>query len=464
MSSTRWRSVAAVLATVTALVAIPAVASASPPTAVPFAPTSPFNLLVPPNPPIASNGSSLGASVGIAYAEYTPAVYTSSPSDPQYTIRLTSGWGPNALDGKRVRINPAARPASDSDGHMVIVVPDENLVISLYQAASGPSGGTWNATWGGMAPLNGSGANRSDSSGGRESGISQLAGLITPDDVRRGISEGPNGDLGHALAMLHPTISNRTFLPPAISAGGNSSSGLYMGQRVFLESSVNVDALSFQGSAAAQRFGKLVARTLQRYGAIVVTNSSGNGFQMLNPLSYTAIGEPNPWPGLVGGDANGYFNFAASAIPGSRLRAMAASGGLGVPRPSSLPAPGAEPIAATPPSGPGAAPGKARRGVAWAKVLKRRVIRGKRHVAVVVTVRSKRAGKLSLGAKKVGTKSKAIRRSVRLRAGKVTTLIARLPAKAGTRPRVAVVIAVADKKGAKRTLRRESLRVAARPR
>ena len=457
--TTRWRSVAAVLATATALVAIPATASAAPLTTIPFGATSPFNLLVPPNPPIASNGGSLGASVGLSYAEYTPAVYVSSPSDPEYTIRLTSGWGPNALDGKKVRVNPAARPADEDDGHMVIVVPQENLVISLYQAARGPSGSTWNASWGGMAPLDGSGANRRDSGGGRESGISQLAGLITPDDVRRGIAEGPNGDLGHALAMLHPTISNQRYVPPAISAGGNSSSGLYMGQRVFLDPAVNVDSLRFEGGATTQRFGKLVARTLQRYGAIVVTNSSGNGFQMLNPLSYTAIGQPNPWPSLVGPDANGYYGYAVSAIPGSRLRAMDPSGGLGVARPSTLPAPVAQPTPAAPPA---AGPGK-RRAALWASLLKRRVVRGKQQVAVVVTVRSKRAGTLTLGAKKVGSKAKAVRRAVKLKVGKATTIVVRVPARLGTRPRVAVVVAVTDAKGAKHTLRRESLQVAAKP-
>ena len=312
-----------------------------------------------------------------------------------------------------------------------------------------------------MAPLDGSGANRRDSGGGRESGISQLAGLITPDDVRRGIAEGPNGDLGHALAMLHPTISNRTYLPPAISAGGNSSSGLYMGQRVFLDPSVNVDGLRFEGGAATQRFGKLVARTLQRYGAIVVTNSSGNGFQMLNPLSYTSIGQPNPWPSLVGPDASGYYGYAVSAIPGSRLRAMAPSGGLGVPRPGALSAPVTRPTPVTPPTS-GVKPGK--RAAAWARVLKRRVVRGKHQVAVVVTVRSKRAGKLTLGAKKIGAKGKAVRHAVRLKVGKATTIIVRLPAKAGTRPRVALVIAVADAKGKKHTLRRESMKIAAKPR
>lgn len=460
--TTRWRSVAAVLATATALVAIPVTASAAPLSTIPFGATSPFNMLVPPNPPIASNGGSLGASVGLAYSEYTPAVYVSSPSDPQYTIRLTSGWGANALDGKKVRINPAARRANEDDGHMVIVVPQENLVISLYQAAQGPSGSTWNASWGGMAPLDGSGANRRDSSGGRESGISQLAGLITPDDVRRGIAEGPNGDLGHALAMLHPTISNRTYVPPAISAGGNSSSGLYMGQRIFLDPSLNVDSLRFQGGAATQRFGKLVARTLQRYGAIVVTNSSGNGFQMLNPLSYTSVGQANPWPSLVGPDADGYYGYAVSAIPGNRLRAMDPSGGLGVPRPTTLPAPAPQPTPVTPPHTPGTTPG-AGNPVAWASVLKRRVVRSKNQVHVVVTVRSKRAGTLTLGAKKIGSTGKAVRSAMRLKVGKATTLVIRLPAKAGTRPRVALVIAVTDAKGKKHTLRRESMRIAANP-
>ena len=459
--TTRWRSVAAVLATVTALVAIPAAASAAPLTTVPFGPASPFNLLVPPNAPIASNGGSLGASVGLSYAEYTPAVYVSSPSDPEYTIRLTSGWGPNALDGKKVRINPAARRANEDDGHLVIVVPQENLVISLYQAAQGPSGSTWSASWGGMAPLDGTGANRRDSPGGRESGISQLAGLITPDDVRRGIAEGPNGDLGHALAMLHPTISNRTYVPPAISAGGNSSSGLYMGQRVFLDPTVNVDSLRWQGSAVTQRFGKLVARTLQRYGAIVVTNSSGNGFQMLNPLSYTSIGQPNPWPALVGPDAEGYFGYAVSAIPGNRMRAMDPSGGSGVPRPAALPVP---PGAAPAPANPLAAtPAPKPAGVTWARLLVRRVVRSANQVHVVVKVRSTRAGTLSVGAKKLGTK-KLARGKARLRAGKVTTLIVRLPAKAGTRPKVALVVSVADARGAKHTLRRATFKVAAAPR
>jgi hypothetical protein len=427
----------------------------APPSGVPFSPSSPFNLLVPPNAPTASNGGSLsGRTLGVAYAEYTPAVFVSSPSDPQYTIRLTSGWGPNPLNGKRVRIPAAARRANDSDGHLTIVVPQENLVISLYQAAQGPSGGTWNATWGGMAPLNGSGGNQRDSGGGRESGISQLAGLITPDDVRRGIAQGANGDLGHALAMLHNQVSNRSHVHPAIFPGGNSSSGLFMGQRVFLDPSLDVNSIRFEGDAKAQRFGRLVARTLQRYGAIVVTNSAATGFQMVNPTSYTSIGQANPWPELVGADRSGYYNFTVRAIPSSRLRAMATSA-TGV-------APGTPPppITTPGPSGPTTRrPGTAVTRPAWIRIVRRLGVRSTSQVSFAVTVRSKRAATVKVGARSNDPRGprKVSRRVASVKAGGSTTLVVRVPVRAGVRAKVTLVVTARDNRGRSVVLQRKTL-------
>jgi hypothetical protein len=440
-------------------------ASAAPPSTIPFSPSSPFNLLVPPNAPVASNGSSLsGATLGVASAQYTPAVFVSSPSDPVYTIRLTNGWGPNALNGKRVRLSPSARRGDDADGHMTIVVPGEDLVISLYQAEQGPrSDGTWRAAWGGMAPLSGSGGNRSDSIGGRESGISQLAGLITPDDVRRGIAAGPNGDLGHALALLHSQNSNRTFVPPAIRAGGNSSSGLYMGQRVFLDPTLNVSTIHLEGGSKEQRFGRLVANTMQRYGAIVVTNSAGTGFQLVNPSSWTSIGQPNPWPELIGRDRSGYYNFTVRAIPSSRLRAMAPSGGAGVPpaalaAPALVPAP--TPTAAVPPT---AGKRKAKAGTSsWAALLRRRVVRSPAQVSFSITVRSRRAGTVRVGASLDGTPSGPVfRRAASVAAQGLARLVVRVPVVAGAHAKIALVITVTDAKGRLKTLRREALSVQA---
>ena len=420
-------------------------ATAAAPPENPFAASSPFNLLVPPNAPVATNGDSLaGRSLAAAYAEYTPAVFTSSASDPEFTIRLRNSWGRNPLNGRTVRLSPNARRAEDLDGHMTIVVPDEDLVISLYQAEQGPrADGTWWASWGGMAPLSGSGANRGDSSGGRESGISQLAGLITPDDVRRGIAAGEDGDLGHALAMLHNEVSDKIFVPPAIQAGGNYPTGLYMGQRVFLDPALDVSGLPYQGGAKEQRFGRLVARTLQRYGAIVVTNSAATGFQLMNPASWTSIGEPNPWPELIGEDRGGYFGFAVRSIPSSALRAMDPSGGLGV-----------EP---SPPAAASAA--------GWARVVRRLVARSPRQVALVVRIRSRRAAVVRLGAtlRPVGgARARIARDSARVAAGGTATLVLRLPLAAGARGRLTLVATAQDRSGRVALVGRETVGVSPR--
>ena len=457
----RLRSIALACSAVVAL-AIPAAASAVPLSTNPFSPSSPFNLQVPPNAPVASNGGSLsGVTLGVASDDYTPAVYISSPSDPQYTIHLTSGWGPNALEGKKVRINPSARRANDTDGHMTIIVPQEDIVISLYQAAQGPSGGTWNASWGGIAPLSGSGGNRSDSIGGRESGISQLAGLITPDDVRRGIAEGPDGDLGHALALLHSQISSSTYLFPAIRAGGNSSGGLYMGQRVFLDPTFDVNSLTFEGGSLSNRFGRLVARTMQRYGAIVVTNSGGTGFQMVNPISWTSIGQPNPWPALIGDPRSGYYNYTVRAIPSSRLLAMAPSGGNGVAPPG-----GSAPVTAPPPAAgtvPARKPSAGRRtptGKSWATLLRRRVVRSPNQVHIVLAIRSARAGKVRVGARRLKAGPKAVvRRTAKVAGRKTTFMVVRVRVARGKPAKIALVVSVKDRKGRVRTIRRETLRV-----
>ncbi|MEZ5080591.1 MAG: hypothetical protein R2878_08075 [Thermoleophilia bacterium] len=307
-------------------------AVAAAPDGVPFAAGSPFNQLVPANPQIAGNSGNIDRALGLSNEFYTPAVYVSRPSDPLITIRLS--WTPNPLDGVKVRVDPRAVPSSESDAHVTIVDTERDLVISLYQAKP-VSGGVLQATSGGMASLSGNGANRADSSGGRESGISQLAGLITPDDVRRAVAKGEDGDLGHALAFVHHSVSNKLpAIAPALWNKGTSSdpNALAMGQRVFLDPAVNVSTLPCQGDTKQQRFCRILARTLQRYGAIAVTNSGNfNGFQMANPIGWTAVGEANPWTGLIGASRSGYYNFIAAAIPYQRMRALA---GLGTPGPS----------------------------------------------------------------------------------------------------------------------------------
>lgn len=299
----------------------------------PFAPTSPFNRTLPRRIRAARNGQGLGSVArSVNYAEYSPIVYTTTPDGVDLTIRLKEqgNWGDNPVDGRVVRLPPGVTGAVDADGHVTIVAPSLDLVISLYQAEPAPrADGTWWATWGGSGPLSGDGSNFSNSKGGRESGISQLAGLITPADVRRGIADGPDGDLGHALSIGFPVVDRSVFVPPATRPGGGDSSSpadLYMGQKIYLRRSIDVNRLSFRvpwlSSAKSVRFSRLIARTLQRYGAIVVTNSPALSFQMVNPRSFTSIGLANPWPGLVGPDSGGYYAFTIRSLPARGLRAL----------------------------------------------------------------------------------------------------------------------------------------------
>ncbi len=99
-----------------------------------------------------------------------------------------------------------------------------------------------------------------------------------------------------------------------------------MGQRVYLDPTVNVNTINFTipyvSSAASERFSRLVARTLQRYGAIVVTNSPRLSFQLVHPKSYTSVGLVDPWPGLIGRAQSGYYAYTVRPIPASMWRVL----------------------------------------------------------------------------------------------------------------------------------------------
>ena len=49
--------------------------------------------------------------------------YYAQPTDPVFTLHATGG-GRNAIEGTRIRIPDAARPAGGGDGHMTVVEPD----------------------------------------------------------------------------------------------------------------------------------------------------------------------------------------------------------------------------------------------------------------------------------------------------------------------------------------------------
>jgi hypothetical protein len=291
----------------------------------PFSEASPFNVPLREIPGRRAARRDIGAVPrSVNLVAFSPAVYTATPSDPlvRINLRRQGQWGNNRLHGLEINLPGGARPAPDEDGHMTIVLPHLNLVVSLYQGTE-PVDGVLNATWGGLARLTGRGGALPNATGGRESGISQLAGLITPDDVRRALRR-KDGDLGHALAVGYPLTSTVCRLAPAKRSQGNSRSpaALAMGQRIAVDPRLDVGRLDIVGSSAQRRFARIILRTLQRYGGIVTTRSRALSFQMVNPVSFTSVGRPDPWPDLVGQPRGGYFAFLLDAIPEGAFRAV----------------------------------------------------------------------------------------------------------------------------------------------
>jgi hypothetical protein len=64
--------------------------------------------------------------------------------------------------------------------------------------------------------------------------------------------------------------------------------------RLRLDPSVDVDALSMG------RSGKIIARAAQKYGFVVWDKAGAISIRAQNPKSYTALGQPDPYPALFG--------------------------------------------------------------------------------------------------------------------------------------------------------------------
>ena len=292
----------------------------------PFSAGSPFNTRLSATAPLDPNSAQKAAAItpqpfGISYDSWSPAVYHASGSDPMFTISLEQTW--SATHGRRIRIPAAARPPADitdgpePDNHMTVVF--EGIAYSFWQAAS-PRNAVLQANAGGMSALDGIGSNLPNAVGGRASGISQIAGLITPEDIQ-------SGEIRHALAMsVDPDAVSTGFLSPAIKTDGNktpSASTVKEGQRLRLPASVDLSTVG-RGDPRNAAFARMIAVALRDYGAIVV-DRGGGGFYMVNPISYTSLGQPNPWPALVGPlSAYGSYNAIVrdSGIPWASLQVL----------------------------------------------------------------------------------------------------------------------------------------------
>lgn len=209
-----------------------------------------------------------GANLNVT--NWSMPVYVASPTDPVRNFY----WADSNELIATIRAPDNATPDPQSDGHLNIIDPTQNVVVEMWQATRRPDG-NWEASVTIQNDLNDQGV-YDGYHGARAYGGSAIAGLIRRHELEQ-------AEIPHALAIaVQPTALNRLapggeawVWPASHSDGGNgsgyaTSGNLYMGSLLAIPPSVNIDALGL-GSQ-----GRAVARALQDFGAYIVDSGGGN--------------------------------------------------------------------------------------------------------------------------------------------------------------------------------------------
>ncbi len=232
---------------------------------------------------------------GDPHHDYGVAVYWSKPADPVYRLHCVEDWGNCDLEGLRIRVPAAARPAgrwvaspgADHDAQMTIVDQRTGWEYDLWNVRhKGRHGGVLAFGWGGRVRISGDGLRGYANA----AGYGLLGGLVRISELRA-------GSINHALLLAVPCSG--TFVYPALQgstscpdAGIRNSSPPPLGSRFQLTMSARqIRSLGL----ARWKEGLLIA--LHRYGAFV-SDTTGDrlswGIEVESPQTYTSFGLGNP--------------------------------------------------------------------------------------------------------------------------------------------------------------------------
>jgi hypothetical protein len=266
----------------------------------PYGSTSPFNQRLPGKPAMARDSArivarllSFGAPANLVAGDadtpddYGHPTYYAQPSDPVFSLHCyQASWGRCAIEGDRIRVPAAARPAAGGDAHMTVVEQASGWEYDLYKVGSKPAhGGTLAFRWGGRTRIDGTGLG-SDATAAR---FGNLAGIIRASELAA-------GHIDHALFMVAYCDAGRHVYPAEKSGRPCSAVGLPnrgappMGTRLQLAmTSRQIDALPVPG------WKKTILHAMARYG-LILGDTGGNswGIQTESGSTYTSFGAPDP--------------------------------------------------------------------------------------------------------------------------------------------------------------------------
>jgi hypothetical protein len=266
----------------------------------PYSSTSPFNRQIPNGARIAPDSreivarllsfgpiSNLVAGEADSPHDFFHPVYFSQRRDPVFTLHCyQDSWGRCPIEGDRIRIPNAARPAGGGDAHLTVISRASGWEYDFYKVRSKPrGGGTLVFRWGGRTLIGGDGLG----SGATASGFGGAAGIIRAAELRA-------GRIDHALFMVARCDAGSWVYPANKSGSSCADRGIAsdgappMGARLQL-------AMSPAQIAALRvpHWKKTILRAMARYGLYLGDTGGGAwGVQLESGSSYTSFGRADP--------------------------------------------------------------------------------------------------------------------------------------------------------------------------
>jgi hypothetical protein len=238
--------------------------------------------------------------VGVNLGSYSTPVYAVGPGTK--TVPVAQWKCQNYLDPDLPRqwaavpIPTYARPAYGTDAEMTIYQPSSDTMWEFWQARQ-TGNGQWEACWGGkMSDVSKNKGIWPQRYGVAATGLAFAPGQITVQELK-------SGAIHHVIGIaLVDTENSSIFSWPANRSDGynpqNAPNRIPEGLRFRLDPTLNVDALQISPVA------KMVAKAAQTYGFVVWDKAGAISLRFQNPLDFTLIGQPDPYPAIFDGTPN----------------------------------------------------------------------------------------------------------------------------------------------------------------
>jgi hypothetical protein len=268
---------------------------------------APWAAAISEQPPLATNSSDVGEAIAdgapvLATVRYGLPIFYATGREPARRFRVTNDprWGHSSGNGTPIPFPPGVTPSPGSDAAFVIVIPSLGVVWEFWNADLADR----TAGWIGCTALSGDG--NSDCRGGAftgsGAGLSYLAGVITAQDVQYSLAA---GRIEHPLTFSS-SLTSSEWVYPASKSDGAVGGTLPEGSRIQLDPALELDGLS--------RFDRILARTLQTYGAYCADTGGATG--TFSCEACTVDGQTDVWQQL------GMPDYYAPTIPWKSLRVL----------------------------------------------------------------------------------------------------------------------------------------------